>query len=187
MSTVIEQHAWVSLFGSTATTRAGCGWRPGKTIQHPPSRATRLRLERAAVKGRQGQEATTCPRCGSDFGPAGTIQRSGATRARSPQPRRRHWRGSIQAAQAVPTKCWPCKSNSVCLGSSPRASKRVGGLRAFGRGSGRRANPTTLLLGAASARFRPTGWLGLLTEPEPLTDLRHKAGHGETLRPLQSR
>src|SRR5437660_5844407 len=24
-----------------------------------------------------------------------------------------------------PTKRWPCKSNSVCLGSSPRAPKRV--------------------------------------------------------------
>jgi hypothetical protein len=45
-------------------------------------------------------------------------------------------------AQAVPTKCWPCKSNSVRLGSSPCASKRVGGLRAFGRGSGRRASFT---------------------------------------------
>ena len=29
--------------------------------------------------------------------------------------------------------------------------------------------------------------LGLLTEPEPLTDLRHQAGHRQTLRPLQSR
>ena len=36
-------------------------------------------------------------------------------------------------------------------------------------------------------RFRATGWLGLLTEPEPLTDLRHEAGHGQTLRPRQSR
>jgi len=41
---------------------------------------------------------------------------------------------------------WPCKSNPVRLGSSPRASTRVGGLRAFGRGPGRRASPTSLLL-----------------------------------------
>jgi hypothetical protein len=41
-------------------------------------------------------------------------------------------------AQAVLTRCWPCSSNSVRLGSSPRASKHVGGLRAFGRGSGHR-------------------------------------------------
>src|SRR2546423_1690980 len=26
----------------------------------------------------------------------------------------------------APTKCWPCGSNSVCLGSSPRAPNRVG-------------------------------------------------------------
>jgi len=47
---------------------------------------------------------------------------------------------------------WPCKSNPVRLGSSPRASTRVGGLRAFGRGPGRRASPTSLLL---SPRRRP--------------------------------
>jgi hypothetical protein len=33
------------------------------------------------------------------------------------------------------TRCWPCESNSVRLGSSPRAQMRVGGLWAFGRGS----------------------------------------------------
>jgi hypothetical protein len=45
-----------------------------------------------------------------------------------------------------PSRCWPCKSNSVRLGSSSRALTRVGGLRAFSRGSGRRASKTTLLL-----------------------------------------
>src|SRR6266568_1477330 len=109
-------------------------------------------------------------------------------RARRPPPLSGTKRvGRIQFAQAVPIKSWPCKSNSVCLGSSPRASKRVGGLRAFGRGSGRRASPITLLLGAVSRVFARPGWLGLLTEPEPLTDLRHQAGHGQTLRFLQSR
>src|SRR5437762_3901569 len=34
---------------------------------------------------------------------------------------------------AVPTKYWPCKSNSVCLGSSPRAQNRVGAFWAFNR------------------------------------------------------
>ena len=43
-------------------------------------------------------------------------------------------------------KYWPCKSNSVRLGSSPRAPKRVGGLRAVGRGSGHRASHDSLLL-----------------------------------------
>ena len=50
------------------------------------------------------------------------------------------------------TRCWPCSSNSVRLGSAPRASKHVGGLRALGRGSGHRASPTTLLLSDAPGR-----------------------------------
>ena len=50
------------------------------------------------------------------------------------------WR-SLGIALAVPQRNWPCKSNPVRLGSSPRASTRVGGLRAFGRGSGHRASP----------------------------------------------
>jgi hypothetical protein len=40
---------------------------------------------------------------------------------------------------------WPCRSNSVRLGSSPRAPKRVGGLRAVGRGSGHRTSHDSLL------------------------------------------
>src|ERR671937_2625142 len=43
-------------------------------------------------------------------------------------------------------KYWPCRSNSVRLGSSPRAPTRVGGLRAVGRGSGNRASHDSLLL-----------------------------------------
>jgi hypothetical protein len=39
--------------------------------------------------------------------------------------------GRSQFAQAVPTKCWPCKSNSVRLGSLPRATKRVGSPSGF--------------------------------------------------------
>jgi hypothetical protein len=42
-------------------------------------------------------------------------------------------------------ECWPCNSNSVRLSSAPRAPTRVGGLRAFGRDSGRRASSTSLL------------------------------------------
>ena len=87
----------------------------------------------------------------------------------------------------MPTKCWPCKSNSVCLGSSPRASKRVG---AFGLSAGvLAAGPVQRVYSSELPLrvFARPGWLGLLTEPEPLTDLRHQAGHGQTLRFLQSR
>jgi universal stress protein family protein len=43
------------------------------------------------------------------------------------------------------TKCWPCKSNPVRLGSCVSSvDRRVGRLRAFGRGSGRRASQDTL-------------------------------------------
>src|SRR5439155_4687003 len=92
-------------------------------------------------------------------------------------------RASRKVAPGMRTKSWPCKSNSVCLGSSPRASKRVG---AFGLSAGvlaRRASPTTLLLGAAARAFSPDPVrLGLPAEPEPLADLRHEASHGPTLR-----
>jgi hypothetical protein len=59
----------------------------------------------------------------------------------------RHWARANRITPLGSTEeYWPCKSNSVCLGSSPRAPARVGGLRAFGRGPGRRASPASLLL-----------------------------------------
>jgi hypothetical protein len=39
----------------------------------------------------------------------------------------------MSRAPGVPQECWPCKSNSVCLGSSPRAQNRVGAFWAFNR------------------------------------------------------
>jgi hypothetical protein len=57
--------------------------------------------------------------------------------------------GRIQSARQCDKEYCPCKSNSVRLGSSPRAPARVGGRRAFGRGSGHRASPASLFLGAA--------------------------------------
>ena len=52
------------------------------------------------------------------------------------------------ASFPTPAKNWPCESNSVCLGSLPRTprSGRVGGHRAFSRGSGHRASRNILRL-----------------------------------------
>jgi hypothetical protein len=54
--------------------------------------------------------------------------------------------------RAVLTRCWPCKSNSVCLSSChlPRPEGSIDGLRAFSRNPGRRASPTSVLLGPAA-------------------------------------
>src|SRR5690242_5933280 len=52
-------------------------------------------------------------------------------------------------------KYWPCKSNSVRLGSSPRSPRRVGGLRAVGRGSGHRASHDSLLQAAGGSGLEP--------------------------------
>src|ERR671935_230625 len=54
-------------------------------------------------------------------------------------------------------KYWPCKSNAVRLGSSPRAPERVGGLRAVGRGSDHRASHDSLLLCEWRTRTLPEG------------------------------
>jgi hypothetical protein len=60
-----------------------------------------------------------------------------------------------KCVQAVPTKCWPCKSNSVCLGSSPRAQNRVGAFWAFDRALA--AGPVQRVYSSEghSAPFRP--------------------------------
>jgi hypothetical protein len=88
----------------------------------------------------------------------------------------------------VPTKSWPCKSNSVCLSSSPRAQNRVG---AFWASTGvLAAGPVKRVYSAepSPAHFRPNPVrLGLLAEPEPLADHRHEAGHGPTLHLLRLR
>jgi hypothetical protein len=56
------------------------------------------------------------------------------------------------ALRAVLTRCWPCKSNSVCLSSChlPRPEGSIDGLRAFSRNPGRRTSPPSLLLSSAS-------------------------------------
>jgi hypothetical protein len=84
-----------------------------------------------------------------------------------------------------PTKCWPCKSNSVSLGSSPRAPEPRGRPSGLQAGSGRRArSPSLPPLSRLPRAFLPDPVrLGLLVEPEPLADVRHEAGHGATLCP----
>jgi hypothetical protein len=62
---------------------------------------------------------------------------------------------SAETTEAVPKKGWPCKSNSVCLGSSPRAQNRVGAFWAFNRVLA--AGPVQPVYSSEphSARFRP--------------------------------
>ena len=62
---------------------------------------------------------------------------------------------ALEICRVVPIKeCWPCNSNSVCLGSCrlPRPEGSIDGLRAFSRNPGRRASPTSLLLCPAALR-----------------------------------
>jgi hypothetical protein len=62
---------------------------------------------------------------------------------------------SAETTQAAPKTGWPCKSNSVCLGSSPRAQNRVGAFWAFDRVLA--AGPVKPVYSSEphSARFRP--------------------------------
>jgi hypothetical protein len=123
-------------------------WRPGSSLIESLERPVD-RMWKAARILRKVRPYFSRRRCGrpqavekgASF-PRGALVRQTKKRAASLQrgadslgPKLANLEGASgrKCVQAVPTKCWPCKSNSVCLGSSPRAQNRVGAFWAFDR------------------------------------------------------
>ena len=78
------------------------------------------------------------------------------------------------------TKCWPCKSNPVRLGSCVSravARREIAGFRPGFWPQGQLRHPSS---------FGERAWLRLLPEPQPLADLCDEVGHPVTLRRFAS-